>query len=452
MRKDAIAPPELEIRSSSEVSRNSRGQPSAIESPGVLRKPRGVLMLIENGPFPFDRRMRHLAEALRGAGYQVTVICPKGEEHCRSSVEIVDGIKVYRYPVPFQASTRLGYILEYPWAFLCLGVLSLRVWIRDGFDVIHCANPPDIMFLLARLFKLFGKKFVYDQHDLCPELYQSKFERQGRVYRTLLFLERQSYGAADLVISTNQSYREIARERGGISDKRSAIIRNGVDITRFHRKKIRPELRREFAYLAVYLGVMGKQDGVDRIVQAAHHVVHTFGRQDVLFTMIGKGECWHELKRLSEELKVGHVMEFLGYVSDDLLLDYLSAADVSLAPDPPSRMNRLSTMTKIMEYMACQIPIISFDLLETRRSAGDAAFYVEEEDPKMFAQALVDLLDDKARRERMSEIGLQRSIELVGLDLSRKALVEAYSRLLGTPGTSLEMPEADPPETSTSEA
>jgi glycosyltransferase involved in cell wall biosynthesis len=149
---------------------------------------------------------------------------------------------------------------------------------------------------------------------------------------------------------------------------------------------------------------------------------------------------------------VGHVMEFLGYVSDDLLLDYLSAADVSLAPDPPSRMNRLSTMTKIMEYMACQIPIISFDLLETRRSAGDAAFYVEEEDPKMFAQALVDLLDDKARRERMSEIGLQRSIELVGLDLSRKALVEAYSRLLGTPGTSLEMPEADPPETSTSEA
>lgn len=451
MRKAAIAPPELEIQSSSELSQNSCGQSAPIESSGILPRTRRVLMLIENGPFPFDRRMRHLAEALQGAGYQVSVICPKGKEHDQRSVELVDGIKVYRYPVPFQASTRLGYILEYPWAFLWLGALSLLVWIRDGFDVVHCANPPDIMFLLARLFKLFGKKFVYDQHDLCPELYQSKFERQDRVYHTLLFLEKQSYRAADLVISTNQSYRDIARERGGISDNRSAIVRNGVDITRFHRKTIRPELKRQFAYMAVYLGVMGKQDGVDRIVQAAHHVVHTCGRQDVLFTMIGKGECWHELQRLSKELKVADVMQFLGYVSDDILLDYLSAADVSLAPDPPNRMNRLSTMTKIMEYMACQIPIISFDLLETRRSAGDAAFYVEKEDPKMFAQALLDLLDDKARRERMSEIGLQRSIELVGLDRSRKALVEAYSRLLRTPGTSLELPDVDPRETPTSE-
>lgn len=417
----------------------------------VKSKSRGVLMLIENGPFPFDRRMRHLAEALCGAGYKVSVICPKGKEHDRSSFEVVDGIKVYRYPQPFHASTRLGYVYEYPWAFLCLGALSLLAWIRDGFDVVHAANPPDIMFVLGRLFKLFGKKFVYDQHDLCPELYQSKFERQDRVYGTLLFLEKQSYRAADLVISTNQSYRDIARERGGIPDDRSAIVRNGVDITRFHRKTPRPELKREFAYMGVYLGIMGKQDGVDRIVQAAHHVVHTFGRQDVLFTMIGKGECWHELQRLSEELKVADVMQFVGFVSDDLLLDYLSTADVCLAPDPPDRMNQLSTMTKIMEYMACQRPIISFDLLETRRSAGDAAFYVEKEDPKMFAQALLGLLDDEARREKMGEIGLQRTIELVGLDRSRKALVEAYSRLLGKPTTSLELSAAvGPQETTTS--
>jgi glycosyltransferase involved in cell wall biosynthesis len=196
---------------------------------------------------------------------------------------------------------------------------------------------------------------------------------------------------------------------------------------------------------------MGKQDGVDRIVQAAHHIVHTFGRRDVLFTMIGKGECWHELQRLSKELEVADVIQFLGYVPDDLLLDYLSTADVCLAPDPPDRMNQLSTMTKIMEYMACQRPIISFDLLETRRSAGDAAFYVEKEDTKMFAQALLGLLDDEARREKMSEIGLQRSIELVGLDRSRKALLEAYSRLLRTPATSLELPEVGPQETPTSE-
>ena len=167
------------------------------------------------------------------------------------------------------------------------------------------------MFLIAWPFKLLGKKFVYDQHDLCPELYQSKFERQGQAYRTLLFLEKQSYAAADLVISTNQSYRDVARERGGITDGRSIIVRNGVEISRFHRKTPRPELKRQFAYMAVYLGIMGKQDGVDRVVQAAHHIVHTFGRKDVLFVLIGKGECWHELQRLSEELQVADVSTVL---------------------------------------------------------------------------------------------------------------------------------------------
>jgi glycosyltransferase involved in cell wall biosynthesis len=405
-----------------------------------------VLMLIENAPFPGDRRMRHLAEALHGAGYKVSVICPKGEDCDRSSFEIVDGIKVYRYPVLFHGKHRLGYALEYPWALLCLGVLSLLVWIRNGADVVHCANPPDIMFLLVWPFKLMGKKFVYDQHDLCPELYHSKFNRIDRVYRTLLFLEKQSYRAADLVISTNESYRAIARERGAIADERSVIVRNGVDINRFYRKTPRPELKRQFTYMAAYLGVMGTQDGVDRIVQAAHHVVYTFGRRDVLFAMIGKGTCWNDLRRLSEELKVADVVQFLGYVPDDLLLDYLSTADVCLAPDPPDRMNQLSTMTKIMEYMACQRPIVSFDLLETRRSAGDAAVYVEKEDTRMFAAALLELLDDQPRREMMGKIGLERSIQLVGLGRSQKALLEAYSRLRQTSATFLELPEVDSQE------
>jgi len=398
-------------------------------------------MLIENAPFPFDRRMRHFAEALRGSGYDVSVICPRGKEFDQSGYQEIDGIRIYRYPPLFQASGKLGYFLEYGWALLCLGALALMVWMRDGFDVIHCANPPDLLFLIASPFRLFGKKVVYDQHDLCPELYESKFQHRGKVYRTLLFLERQSYHTADLVISTNQSYRDIARERGDIADERSAIIRNGVDIGRFHRRIPRPELKRQFSYMAVYLGVMGRQDGVDRVVQAAHHAVHTFGRRDVLFAMIGKGECWHELQRLSRELEVADCITFLGHVSDDLLIDYLSTADLCLAPDPPDRMNQLSTMTKIMEYMACQRPIVSFDLLETRRSAGDAAIYVNHEDTKMFAHAMIGLLDDPAQREKMGEIGLQRSIELVGLDRSRKALLEAYSRLLRNPAAVSEVPE-----------
>jgi glycosyltransferase involved in cell wall biosynthesis len=406
-------------------------------------KPCSVLMLVENASFPFDRRMRHLAEALWLGGYKVTVICPQGEDRDRSRVDVVDGIKVYRFPLLFHASHKLGYLLEYSWALLCLGVLSLWVWMRQGIDIIHSANPPDIMFLVAWPFKLLGKKFVYDQHDLCPELYQSKFDRQDAAYRTLLFLERQSYHAADLVISTNQSYRDVARERGGITDERSVIVRNGVDIGRFYRKTPRPELKREFTYMAAYLGIMGKQDGVDRVVQAAHHIVHTFGRRDVMFVLIGKGECWQELQRLSEELKVADVIQFLGFVSDDLLLDYLSTADVCLAPDPPDRMNQLSTMTKIMEYMACQRPIVSFDLLETRRSAGDAALYVEREDTELFARAVLELLDDRPRRAKMGEIGLERSVQLVGLDRQRKALLEGYARLSGKPPVAYRLTEVD---------
>ena len=408
-------------------------------------------MLIENGSFPFDRRMRHLAEALRDGGYRVSVICPKGQDRDRSTLEVVDGIRVYRYPMPFHASRKLGYLLEYSWALFCLGALSLLVWMRDGIDIIHTANPPDIGFLVAWPYKLLGKKFVYDQHDLCPELYQSKFERQGRAYRTLLFLEKRSYHAADLVISTNQSYRDVARDRGGITHERSAIVRNGVDIRRFHRKIPRPELKRDFSYMAAYLGIMGKQDGVDRVIHAAHQIVHTFGRKDVMFVLIGKGECWLELQRLSKELQVADFVQFLGYVSDELLIDYLSTADVCLAPDPPDRMNQLSTMTKIMEYMACQRPIVSFDLLETRRSAGEAALYVEKEDPQLFARAVLELLGDRARREKMGEIGLQRSVQLVGLDRQRKALLEAYARLAGMPSAPFQLSEVEPPEEKTSD-
>jgi glycosyltransferase involved in cell wall biosynthesis len=396
-------------------------------------KPCGVLMLIENNAYPWDRRMFHHATTLQTAGYRVTVICPKGELASKSPwIEVLDGVKVYRYPHFFQASTKFGYPFEYLWSLLCMTVLSIIVWVREGFQIIHAANPPDLLFLLAWPYKLLGKSFVYDEHDICPELYESKFQKRGWFYHLLLLLENGSYHAADLVISTNQSYRDIALERGGIEDERSAIVRNGVDLAEFHRRVPRSELKQNFPYMATYLGIMGKQDGVDRIVQAARHLLYDQGRQDVLFVMIGKGECWRDLQDLSRELKVDHIMHFTGRISDDLLLDYLSTADVCLAPDPPDKMNILSTMTKIMEYMACERPIVSFDLLETRRSAGEAAVYVSPEDPKLFAQALSELLDDPIRRDLMGQIGLDRSIHLVGLDKSQQALLEAYSRFRGT--------------------
>ena len=395
-------------------------------------KKRRVLMLIENNAFPWDRRVLHEAEALQQIGYGVSVICPQGRHREVSSyIEVVNGVTVYRYPEPLQAAGGLGYAVEYGWALLCTSVLMLLAWAREGFDVIHAANPPDIFFLLAWPLKLFGKKYVFDEHDLCPELFLSKFQRKGLAYRLLLWMEKKSYQVADLVISTNQSYRDIARERGNIADERSAIVRNGVDIKEFFRRPSRPELKQGFPYMAAYLGVMGRQDGVDRVVRAAQHVVHTLKRRDVLFLMIGKGECWGELQKLSRELEVDDYVKFVGHVSEDLLLDSLSTADVCLAPDPPDRMNQLSTMTKIMEYMACENPIVSFDLLETRRSAGDAAVYVEGDDPIGFGNALTALLDDPARRQKMAQIGMERSIQLVGLDRSRNSLQKAYRRMLG---------------------
>ena len=359
------------------------------------------------------------------------VICPRGESQDKKWFEVIRGIRVYRYPMPVQASRGLEYLFEYGWGFLCTAILALLVWIRDGFDIIHSANPPDMFFLLAWPYKLLGKKFVYDQHDLCPELYESKFERKDWRYWTLLRLERHSYRTADLVISTNQSYREIAQERGGVPEERSVIVRNGVDTRSFRRRTPRPELKEHFAYMAAYLGVMGKQDGVDRVVHAAHHLIHKLGRRDVVFVMVGKGECWQALQDLSRELQVSEFMRFVGHISDDLLLDYLSATDVCLAPDPPDRMNQLSTMTKIMEYMACERPIVSFDLLETRRSAGEAAVYVGNADSDLFAGAINDLLNDPERREQMGQVGLDRSLTLVGLDRSRQALLAAYAKLRG---------------------
>jgi glycosyltransferase involved in cell wall biosynthesis len=388
-------------------------------------------MLIENLSFPWDRRMRHLARALYQSGYEVRVICPKGDKQDQLSFEVVDGVHVYRYPLLLQASGLIGYLVEYSWAFLCTAIISLFIWLRHGFDVIHTANPPDIFFLLAWPFKWIGKQFVFDEHDLSPELYESKFHRRDLAYRTLLAMQKSSYERANLIISTNQSYCDIARRRGGVPESRLAIVRNGVDLGYFRRIACRPELKGSFSYMAAYVGVMGRQDGVDRVVRAAHHLVHDLGRVDVGFVLIGKGECWEELQRLARELRVNHFVHFTGRISDQSLLEYLSTADVCLAPDPPDQMNQLSTMTKILEYMACQQPIVSFDLLETRRSAGDAAVYVQQDNPRQFAHALDDLLKDPSRREQMGRIGLDRTLHLVGWNRSREALLEAYRRLQG---------------------
>lgn len=390
--------------------------------------PGRVLMLIENLSFPMDRRMRHEAIALRDAGYQVSVICPRGQHHDRRNFEIFEGICIYRYPL-YQASRALGYLLEYSWAMLCTFVLMLWIWVRRGFDYVHTANPPDLFWLLFYPFGWMGKKLVYDQHDLSPETYESKFRQREWLYRLLLVLERGSYRKASLIIVPNKSFYEIAQKRGDVPLERLAIVRSAPDLTYFRCTEARQELKRGYPYMVAYLGVMNSQDGVDRVIRAAHHLQKIRDRKDAIFTLIGTGPCWQELKELANSLNLDGTINFTGRISDEDLLAYLSTADVCVAPDPPIALNHLSTMNKIMEYMACGKPIVSFDLIESRRSAGAAALYVEQDDPALLAVAIDSLLQDPVRRQTLGTCGYERVHSELDWSYSAKSLIEAYSRL-----------------------
>jgi len=391
-----------------------------------------VVFLVENMSFPRDRRVRQEAAALQGQGAEVSVICPRGKEHDTAAFEIVDGVRVYRYRQPWNGSGAFSYVAEYCWAMLCAFLLILRIWTTAGFDVLHVANPPDLFVGLAAPLRLLGKKIIYDQHDLCPEMFEAKFgRRDGFLYAALLFLERWSYRLADLIIVTNESFRDIAIERGKAPADKVCIVRNGPDLDKFRAVPPCPVLKRGAAYLAVYVGVMGKQDGVDRVLLAAQHIICVRHRQDIRFALLGTGECFDELKRLSHSLGIDSHIDFVGWVGDADLLAYLCTADVCLAPDPPVRMNQLSTMIKIMEYMSCKKPIVSFDLLESKRSAGPAAVYVEAGDPALFGDAVLNLMDDAQKRKQLGEVAWERMQTGLQWARSREVLWAGYERLLG---------------------
>lgn len=391
-----------------------------------------VLMLIENLSFPMDRRMRQEATALRRAGFDVTVICPRGDNQDRGSFEMYEGIRVYRYPLYWQASSGPAYALEYSWAMVCTFVLAMWIWARHGFDYVHAANPPDLFAVLFTPFRLCGKKFVYDQHDLCPETYESKFNRQDWVYRLLLRLERYSYHVASLVLSTNQSFCDVARARGHVPPERIVIVRSGPDLNQFQPTAPAMQLKRGFPYMVAYLGVMSLQDGVDRVISAAHYLQQLRGRTDVLFALIGKGDQWENLRQQARDLGLNGTVEFTGRIPDTELLQYLSTADVCIAPDPPVPLNHMSTMNKILEYMACGKPIVSFDLVESRRSAGAAAIYVDRDDPRLLAEEIDALLNNPIRRRELGEYGRKRLTGELDWSHSAKTLVDAYARLGGS--------------------
>lgn len=387
-----------------------------------------VCIIVENLPVPFDRRVWQEARALTEAGYRVSVICSKARGF-EQSRETREGIEIYRHRI-WEASSPLGYLVEYSWALLAEFFLALRIYARTRFRILQACNPPDTIFLLGLFFKLFGVRFIFDHHDLGPELYEAKFGQRGFFYRLVCLAERLTFRTADVSIATNESYREVALRRGGMRPERAFVVRSCPELDRIRRGPPRPELKQGKRFLVVYVGVMGPQDGLDLLLESIEHIVKRLNRQDTLFVLVGGGSELPRLRAVAAQRGLEASVKFTGRIPDDELAACLSTADVCVAPDPKNPMNDKSTMNKIMEYMAYGRPVALFDLTEGRRSAGDAALYARPNDPVDFAEQILKLLDSEPLRQRLSETGRKRIEESLNWEIEKKALVEAYRAAL----------------------
>lgn len=392
-----------------------------------------VLMLVENNPFWRDVRVRQEAQALKDAGYAVSVICPGMDG--RKFHEEMEGIHIFTYPPPYQGRGFIGYAYEYGYSLLAMFLVSLYVAVRKGFDVIHAANPPDTAVLIAIFYKIFGKQFVYDHHDLSPEVFSLRFGSEkgiaSLVYRILVFLERLSCRVADHVIATNQSYKNIEMQRSKIPEGRITIVRNGPDLERLRLVEFPPELRRKGKTTIGYLGIIGYQDGVDHLLNILCALAYKLNRRDFFCVIAGGGDALEDLKKQARALDLDEFVMFTGYVPHEEVAKYISAADLCVAPEKPNPFNHYSTIIKVMEYMALGKPFVAFDLVEHRYSAHDAALYAQDGEELDFARKIALLMDDPARRETMGRLGRARVEEVLAWRHQARALIEAYEKFTG---------------------
>jgi glycosyltransferase involved in cell wall biosynthesis len=397
-----------------------------------------ILIIVQNLPVPFDRRVWLECRTLRDAGYQVAVVCPKGPGDPGHAV--VEGVELFKYR-PFASSGGVAsFFAEYLYSFVATLWLALRASRGRGFAAVQSCNPPDIFWPIGLLCRwLWGSRFVFDHHDLCPETYQSRFPEGSRLlYRALRFLERRTVRAADHVISTNGSYRGVVIQRHGLAPDRVTVVRTGPDPTRLKPRSVDPSLRRGRQHLVAYIGVMGPQDGVHIVLEAADIIVNRLQRRDIAFTLIGAGDCFNELIETRDRLNLVDAVEFTGRVPDETVAAILSSAAVGISPDPKNPLNDLSTMNKTMEYMAFGLPVVAFDLLETRASAAEAGAYATPNDVEELAALVIDLVDDEARRRSMGAAGRARVERELAWTHQAPRYLGVYEHLLATGGDGVE--------------
>ena len=366
-----------------------------------IGKSRHILILVENLPVPFDRRVWQEALALKSAGHFVSVICPKGKGYT-AQYEVLEGVHVYRHDL-IEATSARGYPAEYTTALISQFRLSLRVRERQHIDVIQACNPPDLLFLIALVHRvLFGTRFLFDHHDLSPELYFSRFGRRDLLFKFLTLLERQTFRLADASIATNETFRDIAVERGGMPADRVFVVKSYPDPAKMHRQAPEPALVGDGKCIVGYIGIMGIQDGVETLVRAMDHIVYARGRADIKAVLIGDGPELERLRGLAETLKLGNAVQFTGYLSGTALMRHLSALEIGVIPDPPDGCNEKLSMNKVFEYMMLGIPIVQFDLKQARSEAGGAALVAHDHSASALADSIISLADDSFRRKQMA--------------------------------------------------
>jgi len=391
-------------------------------------KTRKVLIIVENLPVPFDRRVWQEACTLRDAGFAVSVICPVGKGYEKKQ-ELLEGIHVYRHRLPTEANGALGYAIEYSAALFWEFWLSWKILFRHGFDVIHACNPPDTIFLVGLLFKLLGKRFIFDHHDINPELYIAKFGKKDIFYKLMILLEKLTFKTASVSIATNESYKKIAIERGGKNPSDVFVVRSGPNLKRLKILPPVPALKKGRNFLVGYVGVMGKQEGIYYLLEAAKYMIHDKNRKDIHFGLVGGWTELEQMKAYAAQLQIADFITFTGRVSDEDMLAILNTADVCVNPDVANEMNDKSTMNKIMEYMALGKPIVQFDLTEGRFSAQDASLYARNNDPIDLAEKILDLLADEDKRKKMGEYGRRRIEDTFEWKYEIPKLLAAYDML-----------------------